>query len=718
MRSIFKAAVLCAALLFDTASVAAQDVPAVTPDQPIPYTTLRPKAPRRPARPAAAPAAVAAPFAAADPATEFAGESFDAEPVAPVTAGARLRPGEAIPAAELEAYVDGVVRSAMSTEHIAGVTVSVVQNGQLVLKKGYGFASLSPQKVVDPDRTLFRIGSISKTFTWISLMKQVEAGRMSLDRPINLYLPERVQVRDQGYQTPVAVKNLMDHSAGFEDRSLGHLMERDFARVRPMETYLRQERPRRVFGAGKVSSYSNYGAALAGEAVSYVSGRPFETAIEQDILRPLGMSRTTFREVHPVREGIADPMPAPLRSGVADGFRWTPAGFVARPYEFIGQVAPAGSASSTAGDMSRYMLMLLGDGRLGDATIYGPNTAQAFRTPLRATARGVNGWAHGFQVLNLPGDVRGYGHGGATLSFMSNMVVAPELGLGIFISTNTETGQPLVARFPAEIVRRFYATPVAFPRDGSQDLAAARSGFAGYYLTTRRARGGLEGFIDRLTSGAVLDVTREGRLMVSGGGRNLAYTLDGDVEGGKFIEAQGTSRLAFAMSGRNALAFQDASGTGLFQRAPMWAQPRILGLAAALTVFAAVATLIGLAVRDRRELRQSGMQRRASLWQAIQAVLWLTSTGLFAVWASRAADIAQVMYRWPGAMLVTASACALVAALLTLATLIALPAVWQGGRRVESWSPLRKLFFTATVAIYASFSVLLGLWGALAPWSA
>ena len=139
----------------------------------------------------------------------------------------------------------------MAREHIAGVTVSVVQNGQVVLKKGYGFASLNPQRGRSiPDRTLFRVGSISKTFTWIALMKEVEAGRIRLNQPVNLYLPEKVQVKDQGYDQPVRVANLMDHSAGFEDRALGQLFERDYDRVRPLDLYLRQERPKRVHAPG------------------------------------------------------------------------------------------------------------------------------------------------------------------------------------------------------------------------------------------------------------------------------------------------------------------------------------------------------------------------------------------------------------------------------------------------------------------------------------
>ncbi|HQN52641.1 MAG TPA: serine hydrolase domain-containing protein, partial [Phenylobacterium sp.] len=240
---------------------------------------------------------------------------------------------------------------------------------------------LSPARKVDPDTTLFRIGSISKTFTWIALMREVEAGRIRIDGPVNLYLPETLQVRDQGFRAPVRVINLMDHSAGFEDRALGQLIERDLRRERPMVEYLRQERPQRVHAPGAMASYSNYGAALAGEAVAYVTGKPYEQLIEEEIFAPLGLRHTTFREVRAAGKDLAAPMPAYMARDVSQGFRWTDAGFKARPYELLGHIAPAGAASSTAADMARYMAALLNDGALDGATLFGPRAAKAFRTP-------------------------------------------------------------------------------------------------------------------------------------------------------------------------------------------------------------------------------------------------------------------------------------------------------------------------------------------------
>jgi CubicO group peptidase (beta-lactamase class C family) len=741
MRStVFAAVAALALLLLPNAGALAQDEgppPAPTlaaettglPKRPIPYVKLNPKAtkPRpRPASPSAKPATAETPAAAAPkpppkpvaPTPEPAPPPPAPTPVAatpPRTAGAKLAPGQALPPAELEAFVDGLMKDAMAREHIAGATISIVQNGQVVLKKGYGFASLSPNRPVDPDRTLFRVGSISKTFTWIALMKEVEAGRMRLNQPVNLYLPEKVQVRDQGYEQPVRVENLMDHSSGFEDRALGQLFERNYDRVRPLDVYLRQERPKRVHTPGAVSSYSNYGAALAGEAVTYTSGRPFERLIEDEILTPLGMAHTTFREPHEPKLGLPGPMPARLVGDVSDGYRWTPVGYERRDYEFIGQAAPAGAASSTAGDMARYMLMQLGGGQFGGATIYGPISAKAFRTPLRTTPVGINGWAHGFMVFDLPGGHRGYGHGGATLSFFSNMVVTPDLNLGIFVSTNTDTGRPLVGRLPDRIVQHFYAAPEIFPRPGSPELVQRASDFAGYYLTTRRAYSGLEGFVDQLTGGATVGVTRDGRLTTSNDGVKT-WVPDGPLDEGRFIASQGAEHLAFDMAD-GARAFHVASGTQVLQRMPLWRQPQALAALAALATAAALATIAGVVVRNRREFRENQVQSRASLVQNIQALLWLAALALFGLWASKTGDVAQIMYRWPGVLMIMASACALVAAALTVTTLVALPAIWRGGRRVDSWTHLRKAFFTVTALIYAAFSVDLALWGALSPWT-
>lgn len=688
------------------ATATAQQATPGLPSVPVPYTKLRPKAAPRPApRPAAAPAALTPP-----PVLSGALPLATSGPP-----GARLQPGQPLPSADVAAFVDGVVAEAMAQDHLAGVTVSVVQNGQVILKRGYGFASLNPRRPVDPDRTLFRVGSISKTFTWIAVMKEVEAGRMRLGQPVNLYLPEKVQVRNQGYDQPIRIDHLMAHSGGFEDRALGQLMERDYGRVRPLDLYLRQERPRRVFAPGAVTNYSNYGAGLAGQAVAYSSGKPFEQLVEDQIFRPLGLSSTTFREPHAAKQGLPAPMSPTLAARVADGYRWTGTGFERRDFEYIGQVAPAGSASSTAADMARYMLLQLGGGQLDGVTVYSPATARAFRTQLKPTPKGINGWAHGFAVYDLPGGWRGYGHEGATLSFNSAMTVVPQLGLGVFVASNSETSHALVSGLAPKLVRAFYAPPQPYPQPGAPSFDNAP--FVSDYLSSRRAFSGLESFIGLISAAVSVTPAPGGRLAVVSRSDAKTWAPESEAAQGRFISLDGTDRLVFDMKDGRAAGFRMADGGAYFTPTPPWKRPLALGIMAALAALAALATLAGIAARNRREQRENQIQTRASVLQNIQALLWLAAIILFGVWAARSGDVTKVMYGWPGPLVITASACALVAALLTIVTLIAVPAIWRGGRRVDSWSGGRKAAFTLTVLIYTAFSLQLALAGALLPWS-
>jgi CubicO group peptidase (beta-lactamase class C family) len=210
--------------------------------------------------------------------------------VAPAAAASqRLNPQE------LAAYVDGVVESYQRRFGIAGVTVAVVDAQGPLLLRGYGVASQDPPRPVSADRTLFRIGSVSKTFTYLETLKLIDAGKLKLDAPVNDYLPADLKLPDDGYK-PVLLRHLLTHTAGYEDSAFGHLFAKDPKQALSLHDYLQKHRPARVREAGTRAVYSNYSVALLGEVLSQVSGVPFETLIERDLFAPMGMSRTTFRE--------------------------------------------------------------------------------------------------------------------------------------------------------------------------------------------------------------------------------------------------------------------------------------------------------------------------------------------------------------------------------------------------------------------------------------
>jgi CubicO group peptidase (beta-lactamase class C family) len=650
-------------------------------------------------------------------------ETPPAAPKAPAAAAAPAQPSgvQPIPAAELEAFIDGLASDAMARDHIAGAAITVVQNGQVVLQKGYGVDRLGPARAVDPGRTLFRLGGITSTFTWIALMREIEAGHIRLDAPVNVNLPQKNQVRDQGYKRPVLVRELLSHTGGFEERELGQLGERSPARIRPLDVYLRQERPRRVREPGAAPSFSPYGAALAGEALNYVTSQLPQVLLEAQVFRPLGLSRTTLREPYPQRTELPRPMDPALAEDVSQGFRWAGSGFQVTPFEYMTQAAPAVAGSSTAADMGRYLMAILGDGALGGSTIYSPSIARAFRTRTPGAAAGPPGFDHGFMEYAVAGGRKGYGHDGSTLSFRTRLIAVPDLQLGIFVAANTDTAGSFVTETPGKIIQRFYGSPPPLAPTGSDWLKQNAAVFAGDYLTTRRAYHGIEGFVDLLHAGARVRVSDDGVLLTPGpaGVRRWTPEADASLEGPfvRFAAVDNADSLVFELQGGQASRYFSPTGDATFERSGPLSTPGTLAFMAAITAVSGLAAIAGLFLRDRREFRQTSVQGRADAAQISASILWLIAIACFIVWRGGGADAARLMYDWPGPWLLIGSGCAFVAAVMTFFCLMLAPVAWRGGRRLDSWTTGRKARFTFTTVIFTLFAALLVLWGALPPWS-
>src|SRR5215203_3713593 len=143
------------------------------------------------------------------------------EPTAP------SQQGPADPA-ELEAFLDEELGREMEQHHIAGAAVSVVKDGELFFAKGYGSADLENGIPVDPEQTTFRIGSVTKLFTWTAVMQLAEQGKPDLDEDINTYLDFRIP---DTYPQPITLKHLMTHTSGFEERWLDSVVSDTSARM-------------------------------------------------------------------------------------------------------------------------------------------------------------------------------------------------------------------------------------------------------------------------------------------------------------------------------------------------------------------------------------------------------------------------------------------------------------------------------------------------------
>ncbi|MCY1079289.1 serine hydrolase domain-containing protein [Archangium lansingense] len=203
---------------------------------------------------------------------------------------------------ELEAFLDGVMREQLEAYRIPGAVIAVVKDGRLLLAKGYGYSNLERREPVIAERTLFRIGSVSKLFTWTAVMQLAEQGRLDLDADVNTYLRD-FQI-PATWRQPITLRHLLCHTAGFEERLPATVSSAD--ELAPLGKLLTRSMPARVHPPGEVGAYSNYGAMLAGYIIEQVSGRPFEQYIEENILKPLDMRHSTFRQ--PLPPGLAPDM--------------------------------------------------------------------------------------------------------------------------------------------------------------------------------------------------------------------------------------------------------------------------------------------------------------------------------------------------------------------------------------------------------------------------
>jgi len=176
---------------------------------------------------------------------------------------------------ELAEFLDQEVQASMDRLHIAGAAVSVVKDGEMIFARGYGLADVAVNKPVDPQTTIFRIGSISKTFAFTAVMQLVEQGKLDLNADINTYLDFKIPAT---FPEPITMLHIMSHSSGLDINPFGALAE-TVDEILPLGEYLPRHLPPRVRPPGIVSSYSNYDVALAGYIVERVSGQPYATYV-------------------------------------------------------------------------------------------------------------------------------------------------------------------------------------------------------------------------------------------------------------------------------------------------------------------------------------------------------------------------------------------------------------------------------------------------------
>jgi len=325
---------------------------------------------------------------------------------------------------ELAAFLDPIFTERMEKLHIPGAVISVVKDGKIIFTKGYGVADIEKKTPVVPDKTIFRIGSITKVFTAMAVMQMADRRKIHLNDDVNKYLTgEKVP---NAFSQPITFANLLTHTAGLDELSPGRRTG-DENKVIPLGEFLKTRIVRRL-PPGEIISYSTYNPALAALAVEQITKTPFKIYLHKNIFEPLGMERTSIAAVK-----------NEYRKDLATGYEYAENKYRPLPFQWF-HTYPASDINSTATDMARFMIANLQYGTIDGIRILSKEAVQEMQETHFRNHPKIAGWTYGFQE-GTQNNLRFVEHGGSMDDgYSALMTLVPKKKLGIFVACNTENG--------------------------------------------------------------------------------------------------------------------------------------------------------------------------------------------------------------------------------------------------------------------------------------
>jgi CubicO group peptidase (beta-lactamase class C family) len=321
------------------------------------------------------------------------------------------------------------VRGILNRWPAVGLAVGVIRDGSLDFFHGHGLADIASNTPVTED-TVFRIASITKTFTAIAVMQLHEQGLIDLDAPANDYLRAYPLIPDQAHWPPATVRHLLTHTAGIAEvlHPSGLLRMRDLGETvkvgRPVPSLAEYYRPGlRVHAEpGTSFTYTNHGFATLGQIIEDVSGQSLDRYFREHIFGPLGMADTDLVRSQRIKTRLA--VGYDLRAHGAKEIS---------DYEVV--TAGGGAACSTPRDMARFLAALAGGGANEHGSVLKPAAMAAMFEPHYQPDPRIPGMGLGFFRAFLGGHLA-VEHDGILPGFDSQILLVPEAGVGALAFAN------------------------------------------------------------------------------------------------------------------------------------------------------------------------------------------------------------------------------------------------------------------------------------------
>lgn len=326
----------------------------------------------------------------------------------------------------------------------AGMSVAVFDENDTIYRNSFGYMDVQNKVPVTED-TVMEWGSVSKLLVWISVMQLAEQGKINLEADINTYLPEGF-LHNRKYDTPVTMRNLMNHDAGFEESIIGMATGKE-ERIITLEDYLLQFQPRQIYEPGTVCAYSNFGTTLAAYIVERVSGVPYYEYVRTNIFKPLKMNDTT------ICADLSDNLTVKER-------RLELKIYTADVNEILPNMSyivmyPAGMCISTIGDMQKFAQSLLSENMI---LFHEKETYYELFSPTSYFGKTeIPRNYHGFWSIEAYG-TKVIGHSGNTAGCSSSLFLDIENQVGIVIQTNQYNEQIYNNKMPELLFGEYEGT--------------------------------------------------------------------------------------------------------------------------------------------------------------------------------------------------------------------------------------------------------------------
>ena len=324
--------------------------------------------------------------------------------------------------AELESFLDPILTSYFYKAHIPGAIFLLVKDGKIFFSKGYGYANLEKHIPAGSD-TVWRVVSLSKSVTAISVFQLVERGQLNLDEDVNQYL--KGFKLPATFPQPVTVRELLNHTAGF-DSDVDNFNTQTESATEPvsLDQFLQAHPPARILPPGKEFLYSNAAYDVAGALVEAISGETFANEVDSKLFQPLGMDHSSFQQ------------PPPASAYLAQGYKRLRGKI--QPIAFPLYLDPPSRALTTsASDMGRLMLTLLNGGELGTSQVLSPESLRTILSTSYTYGPDMAGSAYGFESIPW-GGLKIFSKSGSGIGASSHLVLIPGANLGYFLAYNVE----------------------------------------------------------------------------------------------------------------------------------------------------------------------------------------------------------------------------------------------------------------------------------------